>query len=161
MKETIVSDGTEHFTICRVSIDLIVDLRHRMLRAGLPKETASFPGDEETSTWHIGLFFPTNNGSNAPVVTCASFMLNTYKDQPAWQLRGMCTDGAHQSKGFGGRLLACAEAEILKHSDVRLFWCNGRVPAIRFYERHGWKVDSEMFDIPTAGPHRKMVKAVR
>lgn len=72
----------------------------------------------------------------------------------------MCTDSAHQSKGFGSRLLACAEAEILKDSNVRRFWCNARVLAIPFYIRHGWKVDSEMFVIPTAGPHRKMVKTV-
>lgn len=158
MKEPLLLDTANRLAICRVSIDWIVDLRHRMLRAGLSKEAANFPGDDEASTWHVGLFFPTKNGSDAPVVTCASFMLNSYKDQPAWQLRGMCTDGAHQSKGFGGQLLTCAETAILENSTVQLFWCNARVPAIAFYERHGWKVDSEIFDIPTAGPHRRMMK---
>jgi GNAT superfamily N-acetyltransferase len=161
MKEILASDNTKRITICRVSIDLIVDLRHRMLRAGLPKEAADFPGDNETSTWHVGLFYPAKDGSDASVVSCASFMLNSYKDRPAWQLRGMCTDGAHQSKGFGGKLLACAETAILQNSPAGLLWCNARVPAVPFYERHGWKVDSEVFDIPTAGPHRKMVKSVR
>lgn len=141
-----------------MSIDVIVDLRHRMLRAGLPKETANFPGDDDASSWHVGLFFPYADGANAAVVTCASFMLNSYKEQAAWQLRGMCTDAGHQSKGFGGKLLSCAEAAILKNSPVRFFWCNARVPAIPFYQREGWVVDSEVFDIPTAGPHRKLFK---
>ena len=136
---------------------MIVDLRHRMLRAGLPKEAGQFPGDDAPSTWHVGVF--TSREENGGPLSCASFMLNSYKDEPAWQLRGMCTASAHQSKGLGGKLLACAETEIIKDSNVRLFWCNARVPALRFYERHGWKVDSEEFDIPTAGPHRKMVKA--
>ena len=46
------------------------------------------------------------------------------------QLRGMCTDNPHQGRGFGGQLLACMEAAILKNSDTRLFWCNACVLAI-------------------------------
>jgi hypothetical protein len=158
VKETLIADTENRLAICRVSIDVIVDLRHRMLRAGLPKESANFPGDNDASTWHVGLFHPYTNGANAPVVTCASFMLNSYKEQPAWQLRGMCTEAAHQSKGFGGQLLSCVESAILKSSPVRLFWCNARVPAIPFYQRQGWTVDSDEFDIPTAGPHRKLFR---
>ena len=158
MREILTLETEQKIAICRVSIDTIIDLRHRILRAGLPIESANFPGDKDISTWHFGLFHPYANGANVPVVTCASFMLNSYKDQPAWQLRGMCTETEHQSKGFGGRLLTCAEAAIVKISAVRLFWCNARVPAIPFYQRQGWTMDSEVFDIPTAGPHRKMFK---
>lgn len=150
-------DAANEIAICRVSIDVIIELRHRMLRAGLPKEAAQFPGDDDASTWHIGLFYPSTD-EHETLVTCASFMLNSYKEQPAWQLRGMCTDEQHQGRGFGGRLLDCAEQAIVANSPARLFWCNARVPAIPFYERHGWKVDSEVFEIPTAGPHRKMIK---
>lgn len=156
--EILIQESAKGITIRRVSIDLIIGLRHRILRAGLPVEAAQFPGDNEVSTWHIGLFYSAPPDENVQVVSCASFMLNSYKEEPAWQLRGMATDGPHQGKGFGGRLLACAEAAILKQSNVRRFWCNARVPAIPFYERHGWVVDSDVFDIPTAGPHRKMFK---
>jgi predicted GNAT family N-acyltransferase len=156
MRQLLSHDNTTGINICRVSIDVIVDLRHRMLRAGMPKEAAQFPGDDAPSTWHVGVFASAEN--NAPPLSCASFMLNSYKEEPAWQLRGMATDNAHQSKGLGGKLLACAESEIVKESNVRLFWCNARVPAVPFYERHGWKIDSDEFDIPTAGPHRKMIK---
>jgi hypothetical protein len=157
-KEILIEDGAAGITICRVSIDVIVDLRHRMLRAGLPKGSAQFPGDDVASTWHVGVF--TSSKENALPISCASFMLNSYNGEPAWQLRGMCTDTQHQRKSLGGKMLACAEAAIIKDSNVRLFWCNARVPAIPFYERHGWTVDSEEFDIPTAGPHRKMVKRI-
>jgi GNAT superfamily N-acetyltransferase len=158
VKEPLIIDTANRLAICRVSIDAIVELRHRMLRAGLPKEAAQFPGDQDVTTWHLGVFCPFEPQDKAQLVSCASFMLNSYKDSSAWQLRGMCTDGKHQGKGFGAKLLACAENAILNGSNVRLFWCNARVPAIPFYERHGWKVDSEEFHIPTAGPHRKMVK---
>jgi len=155
-KEILRIEGADGITICRVSVEVIIDLRHRLLRAGLPKEAAQFPGDDAPSTWHVGVF--ASSEENAPPVSCASFMLNSYQGETAWQLRGMCTDTQHQSKGFGGKLLAAAEGAIVEGSNVRLFWCNARVPAIPFYEKHAWKIDSEVFDIPTAGPHRKMVK---
>jgi GNAT superfamily N-acetyltransferase len=158
MKEILAHDEARGIIICRVSVDQIIELRHRLLRAGLPKESAQFPGDDIPTTWHIALFnSPANNASPA---SCASFMLNSYQDQPAWQLRGMATDQSYQSKGYGGELLRCAEVLIVADSNIRQFWCNARVPAIRFYEKHGWRVDSEEFDIPTAGPHRKMVKRI-
>ena len=156
--ELLSADELKSITICRVSIGMIIGLRHRLLRAGMPREAAQFPGDEEESTWHVGLFYPCPSDENVPVASCASFMLDPYNGEPAWRLRGMCTETQYQGRGFGGRLLATTEAEILAGSDVRLFWCNARVPALAFYERHGWKVDSDVFDIPTAGPHRRMVK---
>ncbi|HXS67844.1 MAG TPA: GNAT family N-acetyltransferase [Candidatus Polarisedimenticolia bacterium] len=158
MKEILAQDAEKQITICRVSIEQIIQLRHRLLRAGLPAEAAQFPGDSDSTTWHVGVFYPSPPDENAPAVSCASFMLNSYKEEPAWQLRGMCTDNPHQGRGFGGKLLMCAQAAILKVSNVRFFWCNARVPALPFYQKHGWVVDSEVFDIPTAGPHRKMVK---
>ena len=72
--------------------------------------------------------------------------------------RHVVQEPGHQSRGFGGLLLDIAEEAIVKDSGVKLFWCNARAGAIRFYERHGWNTDSEQFDIPTVGPHRKMVK---
>lgn len=156
MKQTLFQEKTRGFILCRVSIDVIFDLRYRVLRAGLPRESAQFPGDDVTNTWHVALFGSPEE--DALPVSCASFMLNIYKEKPAWQLRGMATDYPHQGKGFGGELLRYALSFVTLGSNVRIFWCNARVPAIPFYERHGWKVDSKEFDIPTAGPHRKMVK---
>ncbi|HEY2082471.1 MAG TPA: GNAT family N-acetyltransferase, partial [Verrucomicrobiae bacterium] len=147
MMEILDHDHAKGVSICRVSIEVIIALRHRLLRAGLPLEAAQFPGDEAPSTWHVAVF--ASSEETAPPISCASFMLNSYKDEPAWQLRGMCTDDLYQGQGFGGKLLECAEAAILQDSKVRLFWCNARVPALRFYERQGWIVDSEEFDIPS------------
>ena len=37
---------------------------------------------------------------------------------------------------------------------VRVF----RAPAVPFYQRAGWTVVSDVFDIPTAGPHHRMTR---
>jgi predicted GNAT family N-acyltransferase len=157
-KEILAKDDRVGVTICRLSIAEIIDLRHRLLRTGMPPETAQFPGDNDASTWHMGVFYSSSADTKASLVSCGSFMLNSYKEESAWQLRGMCTESGFQGQGFGGKLLECAEAAIVAKSKVSHFWCNARVPAIPFYQKHGWTIDSEEFDIPTAGPHRKLVK---
>jgi GNAT superfamily N-acetyltransferase len=86
-------------------------------------------------------------------------MLNAWEGEPAWQLRGMATDASLQSLGVGKAVLDyLTELALARPRRVRLFWCNARVPALRFYTRQGWQVMSDQFEIPTAGPHRKLMK---
>lgn len=90
------------------------------------------------------------------VVGCVSVMPRPYQGQPGWQVRGMAVDEGWQFRGIGRRLLGEAERRARQVRPDRL-WCNARVTAIPFYQRQGWQVDSEPFDVPTAGPHVKMV----
>jgi len=148
--------------IAPVTVDRILDLRHRILRAGLPVETANFEGDEGPHTTHYAAFL--RNGEGKPggrPICCASFMLNMYEQVPAWQLRGMATEETYRSHGVGRELLATAERELCAYpvyAHIKMMWCNAREPAVKFYERNGWRCVSDVFDIPTAGPHRKMIK---
>lgn len=133
-----------------VSVDRILDLRWRILRAGLPMESACFPGDE--SGLHLAVI------SEERVIGCASFLLSTFEDHPAWQLRGMAVEPEFQRTGIGQRLLREAETILCRRSNIRQLWCNARLPAVPFYEKLGWTCTSDIFDIPTAGPHRRMTK---
>ena len=142
--------------VLRVKVDEILSLRHRVLRKGLPLETARFDGDDEPDTWHFGVYLTNEEGRPlGETIGCASFELNSLNGEPAWQLRGMATEADYRDHGIGGMILAFAE-ETLMREGVRLFWCNAREGAIRFYEQHGWSCISEIFEIPTVGPHRKM-----
>jgi len=49
-----------------------------------------------------------------------------------------------------------AVADVARSAGVTRFWCNARVPAVPFYAAMGWTVVSDVFDVPTAGPHRVM-----
>ena len=132
--------------------DELIDLRHRVLRQGLPRQEAIFPGDDQPSSRHFGAF------TGSRIICCATFHLEDWQNQPAWRLRGMATEEAFRSRGVGRELLACAEQVLRNAGPIRQLWCNARVPAARFYQSLGWMIASEMFDIPTAGPHYKMVK---
>ena len=138
-------------TCRRATVAEIMPLRHRILRAGLPFETARFEGDQEATTRHYVAL-----AGDDPVV-CLSLMISEWDGRPAWQLRGMATDAGVQGRGLGRRLLKTAVAEARSDAPDRIFWCNARTSAVGFYERLGWKVMSEPFDVLTAGPHVKMV----
>lgn len=133
-------------------VEEIVDLRHAVLRAGLPREEAVFKGDELPTSRHFGAF----RGDEA--VACATFHQNEYDGRPAMQLRGMATSSEFRGAGAGARVLEYAEAAVLADFPDHVLWCNARTPATWFYERHGWRSVSEVFEIPTAGPHRRMTK---
>src|SRR6185437_4960165 len=145
--------------IRRASLDEIIDLRHIILRAGLPRETAIFPGDELVSSRHYGAFV--REDSIHRTVGCATLHLNQWESEPAWQLRGMATSNDFRRKGLGRAMLEFIDREIISDPAApRLFWCNARVPAIEFYKMLGWEIVSEPFEIPTAGPHVKMKRRV-
>lgn len=129
-----------------------IPLRHRVLRAGLPEETAVFEGDREPDTRH---FVAERDGR---ILACATLVRREWQGRPAWQLRGMAVEPEQQRSGVGGQLLRHVETWVHDYSPLRTLWCNARSPAVRFYLKHGWRVVSEEFEIPTAGPHYRMHK---
>jgi GNAT superfamily N-acetyltransferase len=141
-------------TVRPVPVDDVIDLRHRVLRAGLPREAASFPGDDEPTAVH----FAAIEGST--VVGCVTLIHRPHDGAPAWQLRGMAVAPERRGGGVGSALLAAVDAHVGASDFSRQLWCNARVPAVGFYARHGWRAVNDVFDIPTAGPHRAMVKRI-
>jgi predicted GNAT family N-acyltransferase len=138
----------------RAQASEVIDLRHRVLRPGLPREEAIFAGDEIPTNYHFGAFF---GKPDSPALCCTTFHLNQWQDQPAWQLRGMATDPAWAGRGLGRSVVKLGIGTITASSPVKLFWCNARLIAIPFYEKLGWQIVSERFEIPFAGPHHRMV----
>lgn len=136
----------------RTGVERLLPLRHRELRAGLAFEAARFEADDEPSTFHFGAFLGEEN------IGCASFMLNGLEGEPAYQLRGMATRADLAGCGIGRALLAFALRTLRDETAVRRLWCNARVPAVGFYQKQGWAVVSDLFQIPTAGPHYRMTR---
>lgn len=148
-------------TIMLADIEEIIDLRHRILREGLPMEMARWEGDDDFFTRHFAVFVTDESGKSIGTpICCASFMRVAFEGEDAWQLRGMATAPGHRGQGVGKELLMFAEQYLRGLSGPNLLWCNAREKAIAFYERQRWRCVSDTFDIPGAGPHRKMIKRI-
>ena len=146
--------GAGAVVVRRAAAGEVIDLRHRVLRAGLPRESAAFDGDERSDARHVVA------EAAGRIVGCATVHASTWEGEPAWQLRGMATDPAVRAAGVGRAMLLYLERLLASESPVRQLWCNARTPARGFYERLGWRVVSDVFEIPTAGPHVRMLRAL-
>ncbi|MDZ4858612.1 MAG: GNAT family N-acetyltransferase [Candidatus Hydrogenedentes bacterium] len=135
----------------QAALDEILALREALIIRGTERPV-EYPGDREDATVHFGAFAGARN------VACASFFLNEWFAERAYQLRGMATDPVFQGRGVGRALLEAAEKHFLQHTPARQLWCSARVPAIGFYLALGWSLVSDEYDVANVGPHRKMCK---
>lgn len=144
--------------VAPISAAEVIAVRWPVLRAGLPEESAVFPGDDLPETIHLGSRI---DGQLVGVVTVypAPFP-NAPETAASWQLRGMAVFPAWQGQGVGKELLVAARERIVAQGG-RHIWCNARLPALEFYRREGFAIVSELFDIPTAGPHYRMLRAAK
>ncbi|HPP01964.1 MAG TPA: GNAT family N-acetyltransferase [bacterium] len=135
-------------------LEEIIGLREEVLIKGTDRVSPEFQGDRNPTTLHFGAFH------QGRAVGCLTFLLNEWQGEPAWQLRGMATDAAFRGKGIGRHLLRFAENHLLHVSPVRRLWCNARSGAAGFYEKLGWRRESDEFLIEGVGPHYKMSKTL-
>lgn len=139
-------------TVHRVPVEQILDLRHRVLRAGLPPSSAQWDGDHDPDTTHFAALV------GQQIIGCATLLHRPWQGAPAWQLRGMAVEEARRGQGVGRLLLAAVEQAAASSGPNQPLWCNARVTAVDFYRKYGWQTVGEVFLIDHAGAHYRMVK---
>jgi argininosuccinate lyase len=151
--EATLPASDEMVEIRAVSAEDVRPIRRRVLRAGLPRPNVRFEGDEAPDTLHAGAFL------DGRLVAVATIVRRPPPDEPgaraAWQVRGMATQPAARGRGLGGDLLE----RCVEHARDRggaFVWCNARVRAVAFYERHGFAGVGDVFEIERLGPHLRM-----
>ena len=137
-----------------VSAEEIRPLRHRVLRPAQALEETVYPGDDLVDTVHLGAF----DGDR--LVGIASLYREDRAGGPpgGWRLRGMATEPDVRGSGFGAALVAASVEHVAAAGGSEL-WCNARKVAVGFYERAGFDVVSEEFEIPGIGAHVVMARS--
>jgi GNAT superfamily N-acetyltransferase len=129
-------------------------VRHPVLRAGHPPESASFDHDDDLDTWHFGAY------DGVKLIGVATFFAERCPLRPglrAWRLRGMATVDEMQGRG-AGRALVAEGVRVATAAGAALMWCNARVTARGFYERVGFVAVGDEFELPASGRHYVMIK---
>ncbi len=70
----------------------------------------------------------------------------------SWRVRGMATGLEARGRGLGTAVLESLLAHALEQGAVHV-WCTARIAARSLYERAGFRVTSESFEINGIGPH--------
>jgi predicted GNAT family N-acyltransferase len=135
-----------------IPFELTLGLRSKILRNGLPLEECVFPTDQVEGAFHLATYV------DGEIASIASFFPKNYKDnkEMGYQLRGMATDTGFEGKGYGKQLIDFAVIYI-KNTNAQYIWCNARAAAVPFYQKLGFKVISEEFEVAGIGPHYEMI----
>jgi SAM-dependent methyltransferase/GNAT superfamily N-acetyltransferase len=129
-------------------------LREEVLRPGQTPEQLAYPSDDAPETLHLAV---RRAGS---IVGVGSVMQDAHPSDPLpgdWRIRGMATTERVRGQGVGAALLGRLLAHVLGRGGRRV-WCNARMGARTLYERAGFIVEGELFEIPEIGEHYLMSK---
>ena len=139
--------------IKEITREQVLPLRSKVLRNGLDLEKCVFPTDDRAGIFHLGRFV------NDQLISIATFFPEDYpeKGEAGFRLRGMATDPDFAGKGYGADLINFA-VKRLTSANASYIWCNARKIAVGFYEKLGFEIISDEFDIPGIGPHFDMLK---
>lgn len=144
---------SRYLHIQEIKADETFEVRHPVLRPGRPLETCAMPGDHDTDTFHLGLFY------KQKLIGVVSLMKNAKPqfEGAQFQLRGMAVLEDYQGLRLGNILVDEAERR-LRANKIELLWCNARIKALNFYQRKAFEIHGEPFEIEPIGTHYLLAK---
>jgi predicted GNAT family N-acyltransferase len=136
--------------IARTDAATVRPLRNAVLRPGRPPEEVTYAADPRAT--HLAAY---DAGEEVVGVATVFPQAHPVTGAAGWRLRGMAVAEPMRGSGCGGQLLS-AVLDHITDEEGTLLWCNARVGVLGFYQRYGLVVDSEIFEVPGGGPHRRM-----
>lgn len=128
-------------------------VRQRVLRPNQRAEELVYPGDDDKDTFHLGAMSAKNE-----VVAILSMYFDPRPDtnEPGWRIRGMASIPESRGTGMGRKLVEHARDRVWESQRLAI-WCNARQSAFGFYEKLGFEIVGELFEIDGIGTHAVMV----
>ena len=110
--------------------------------------------DSENTTFHVGAVM------GEEVVGTSTLIIDinsNFEEKNQYRLRAMATSPKIRGTRTGVAIVNRAIEELRKR-DVKLLWCDARLIATGFYEKLGFKVKGDVYEVPNIGPHKLMYK---
>lgn len=112
--------------------------------------------DDMLTTFHVGVF------KNNEIVAIGTFLQQQNEKFDAknqYRLRAMATSPKVRGENFGKQVIDFA-LEELKNRKVDLLWCDARKVALGFYEKMGFNILGDFYEVPIIGKHKLMYKRI-
>lgn len=129
--------------------ELYYDLRWRILRKPWNQPKGSEKDELEDEAIHVMVC----NDDRIP----AGIGRAHFNASDEAQIRYMAVENEWQGRGIGKLILNYLEGKI-KERNVEYIVLNARDTAVKFYEKHGYKIVKEAHTLFGAIPHYKMIK---
>ena len=144
-------------TIKNIDFKDTFTVRHPVLRTGKPIESCFFEGDNLETTTHFGLFDVDKLIGVISVYQNKNLIFNADNQ---FQIRGMAVLQRVQTLGYGKQLLERAETDCIA-KNANIIWFNARENAVGFYQKSGYQIAGDSFEIAGIGTHYIMFKKIR
>lgn len=139
----------------RVSAEIMMPLRLKVLRPDGPKADCVFLGDGNPSSYHLGFYDgPLLSGIGSVIQQAEDGQL---QEGGVWRIRGMAVEPSYRGQGIGSKILENLVEHVSKLHGAKI-WCNARSGALSLYQKHQFEIVSEEFMLPAIGPHFKMLR---
>lgn len=139
---------------CEINAAATIPVRHAVLRVGKPVTSCVFEGDNLPTTKHFGVF---ENQNLVGVITVLEKTNALFLSKKQFQIRGMAVLNEFQHQGYGYDLMQIAE-KYIHDQQGNIIWLNARQSAVAFYEKLGYRIIGDSFEIIDIGTHFVMLK---
>ena len=150
------------YYIHEVAVDAVAPLRTAVLRPQFDAgELLHYPGDHHDRAHHYAAIAA--DGDDSSIVAVVSYLGEAIPidDQSATcRLRGMAVAPALQRQGLGSHLLSTTLTRMALHRPGQQVWAAARVGVTDFYVGHGFEPVGPPFEMPSVGPHQRMIRAL-
>jgi len=126
-------------------------IRQAVLRPHQAERELVYPGDDDAGSFHLGAM------RGDAVLAILSMYHQAMDDTPSgWRIRGMASAPEVRGTGYGRKLVEVARDRAWEIERAPI-WCNARASAFGFYEKLGFMIVGDLFEIEGIGTHAVMV----
>lgn len=149
----------DRIDIEEVDVSAIRTLRTKVLRPQYEEdELLEYDGDDAPDAHHYAAV----DTERERIVGVASYLpdpLNLDDESAPIRLRGMAVVEGLRRTGIGSHLLSTTLSRVaLHHPGYKRVWAAARIGVTGFYENHGFEPVGETFEMPSVGPHQRMIR---
>jgi len=142
---------SERLAIVDISAEQTREVRRSVLRPHQDTSELVYPGDDDAESMHLGVL-------NGALIVAILSMYHAPREGEVsgWRIRGMASLPEVRGMGYGRELVETARDRAWGIDRAEI-WCNARESAFGFYEKLGFVVAGDLFEIDGIGVHAVMV----
>ena len=144
--------------IIECDIRQIRPLRTRVLRPWFDEgRLLEYEGDDNEDARHFAAI--AIDGQS--IIGVVSYLLDPIPidgESAELRLRGMAISEDLRRRGIGSHLLSTTLMKLAQHHPGERVWASARTSVVEFYARHGFEAVGPRFDMPSVGPHQRVVR---